>query len=160
SLTDLLNRTALSEHMEALLQSGRELCVMFVDFDGFKQVNDRHGHHAGDEVLRVVARRLRNAVRGTEEVGRYGGDEFVVVCSDVEPLTVANLRRRVEAVLGEPVHFDDSLWQPEASIGMAFSLDEDSAAALLRRADADMYRVKNAKPGRRPVDLPPRENGS
>jgi diguanylate cyclase (GGDEF)-like protein len=122
---------------------------MFVDFDGFKEVNDLHGHHAGDEVLRVVARRLRGAVRGTEQVGRYGGDEFVVACTDVETETVASLLGRVEGVLAEPVHFDDTLWQPEASIGVALAVPGDTAAALLRRADAEMYRVKRAKLGGR-----------
>jgi diguanylate cyclase (GGDEF)-like protein len=119
--------------------------VLFVDFDGFKEVNDRHGHHAGDEVLRVVARRLRNTVRGSEEVGRYGGDEFVVACAVSDPVKVANLRARVEAVLAEPVHFDDGLWHPEASIGVAHADTADTASSLLRRADADMYRVKHAK---------------
>jgi diguanylate cyclase (GGDEF)-like protein/PAS domain S-box-containing protein len=152
SLTGLLNRKALSEHLDAALRNGSEVAVMFVDFDGFKEVNDRHGHHAGDEVLQVVARRLRNAVRGSEEVGRYGGDEFVVVCSEVTAATVSSLHERVEAVLGEPVHFDDTIWKPEASIGLAYTEDGDTAASLLRRADTDMYRVKRAKRALRDPD--------
>ncbi len=148
SLTGLLNRTALNEHLDAVLRAGGDVCVMFVDFDDFKHVNDCFGHHAGDEVLRVIGRRLRNAVRGSEEVGRYGGDEFVIVCTTVDPATVANLRARVEAVLSEPVHFDDSLWPPSASIGTATSVPGDTATSILRRADAEMYRAKRAD-GRR-----------
>ena len=158
ALTGLLNRTALHEHLEVALSAGGNLAVMFIDFDGFKEVNDHHGHHAGDEVLRVVARRLRNAVRGTEEVGRYGGDEFVVVCSDVSPETVASLRGRVEGVLGETVHFDASLWRPEASIGVAIAEDDDTVTSLLRRADADMYRVKKSKASRRRPEPPAATN--
>jgi diguanylate cyclase (GGDEF)-like protein len=147
-LTGLLNRSALSEHLDDVLADGRDLSVLFIDVDDFKRVNDRHGHHAGDEVLRVLARRLRGAVRGSEEVGRYGGDEFVVACTSVDPTTVENLRHRVEAVLSEPVHFDDTLWSPSASIGMASARPGDTSAALLRRADAEMYRIKRER-GRR-----------
>ena len=144
-LTELLNRTALNQHLEALLDENRPLCVMFIDFDEFKRVNDRYGHHAGDEVLRVIGRRLRNAVRGSEEVGRYGGDEFVVACATSDRETIANLQDRVEAVLAEPVHFDDSLWHPAASIGVACSEPGDTAESVLRRADAQMYQEKRRR---------------
>ena len=142
TLTGLLNRAALDDHLTTALTETTPVAVLFVDLDGFKHVNDTHGHHAGDDVLRSVARRLRNAVRSSEELGRYGGDEFVVVCRTDDPRVLADVAARIAGALSEPIRFEGGLWQPSASTGVAVAREGDDATALLRRADAEMYRTK------------------
>jgi diguanylate cyclase (GGDEF)-like protein len=150
-LTGLANRTLLQERMDesigGALRSGIPLAVLFVDLDGFKAVNDHLGHVIGDSALRQVATRIRDGVRATDVVGRFGGDEFVVVCPDTDEhaaLTVAerireSVARRLDGVpdtYGVTASIGIALWQPaETSI---------EADALFRAADEAMYRSKNA----------------
>jgi diguanylate cyclase (GGDEF)-like protein/PAS domain S-box-containing protein len=145
NLTGLLNRSALDDHLAAAVADGIPVSVLFVDLDRFKLVNDEHGHHAGDEVLRAVARRLRNATRSAEELGRYGGDEFVVVCRTDDQRVLDEVASRVTAALTNPIRFEGGLWQPSASIGVAIARPGDDPADLLRRADAEMYRTKASR---------------
>lgn len=144
-LTGLSNRTALDTELAELLAEGRELAVLFVDCDGFKAVNDDHGHHVGDDVLRAIGRRLANLVREGEQVARYGGDEFVIVCTDASAEAVRSVENRIHASLADPVHFGDSLWQPSVSIGVGRSVPGDTAGTLLQRADQAMYEAKRAR---------------
>ncbi|MCU0929323.1 MAG: GGDEF domain-containing protein [Burkholderiaceae bacterium] len=117
-----LDRLEMALH--AAQRRGEKVGVLFVDLDGFKAVNDRHGHLAGDALLRAVAQRLRAAVRAEDTVARVGGDEFVVVA--------------VEQRGGATVRVG-------ASVGLAmFPDDAPDAESLRRRADAAMYRAKNA----------------
>jgi diguanylate cyclase (GGDEF)-like protein len=145
-LTGVLNRHALDRCLDAALDGppGGTLLV-FLDLDGFKVVNDEHGHDAGDVVLRTVAERLHEAVRPTDDIGRYGGDEFVIVCHDVAAGAEVFIVDRVEAAMDRPVAFPGGAWASGASIGIARHRAGDDAASLLQRADQSMYRIKRGR---------------
>jgi diguanylate cyclase (GGDEF)-like protein len=144
-LTGLVNRQELHHRLTAALSrdAGDGPVVHFLDLNGFKPINDRYGHAAGDKVLVEVARRLRTTVRATETVARLGGDEFVVVSSaeaDADGLT-----QRLRATIGEPIALDPATSVRVAvSIGVAMAgrLTEPSSDALLAAADAAMYEEK------------------
>jgi diguanylate cyclase (GGDEF)-like protein/PAS domain S-box-containing protein len=147
-LTGLPNRRSLTERMEkALGQPNPALALIFCDLDRFKDVNDRHGHAAGDALLLEVSRRLQSVLRSGDTLARLGGDEFVVLMermkSESDPLLLAERLRRS---LAEPWrHGEEELWL-SMSMGVAttFSQGEIKAEELLRRADLTMYRVKEA----------------
>jgi len=146
-LTGLADRALLHERLAAALASVRQgpgaLAVLFVDLDGFKAVNDRHGHQTGDGVLVDVARRLQAAVRPRDIVARYGGDEFVIVCEQVDPDEAHAIANRLAARLAEPIGIDGARVPVGASIGVAITRDARvTPPRLVARADADMYRVK------------------
>ncbi|QGZ42886.1 PAS domain S-box protein [Pseudoduganella flava] len=154
-LTGLLNRRALAELLpQAQARSRRHgigFAVLFIDLDGFKAVNDRLGHEAGDELLREVARRLRAAVRANDSVVRLAGDEFVVVLEG-QPYTLAEARTVAEkliAALVQPVAAGAGEAAIGASIGIALHALEGEldAAELLREADRQMYLAKQAGRG-------------
>ncbi|MEX2487422.1 MAG: GGDEF domain-containing protein [Nitriliruptoraceae bacterium] len=154
ALTGLANRRAIESHIEAALESepGDRIGVLVADLDGFKPVNDTDGHAIGDEVLRVVARRMRGALRGEDIVGRFGGDEFVVVCGGLgEPNAIEDLAARLIALVSEPIRVDGAAEPINVglSIGMAIGTPErDSLARLLRRADVALYDAKRSGRGR------------
>ena len=146
-LTGLANRTALQQHLEqALARSQRRhelLAVMLIDLDGFKPINDRHGHGFGDQVLTEIAQRLRQYIRDGDLPARLGGDEFVVVCENVQSADHAQyLARRLLEGLDTPMHLEDRSVRVGASIGIALSQGDDDATRLIRSADAAMYRAK------------------
>ena len=157
TLTGLANRRGGREALEREVQRasryGRPLSVIVFDLDHFKAVNDRYGHAAGDLVLRSVARAAARAVRDTDRVIRWGGEEFLVLCTETgqgEASRLAErLRRRIERVhLGRRRVVT-------ASFGVATFAAGEDAAALSERADKALYRAKNA--GRnRVVSLPAR----
>ena len=119
--------------------------ALFCDLDGFKKVNDTHGHDAGDDVLTAVASRLDAAVRDDEVVARIAGDEFVVADASV----AASIATRLLAVVAQPIRVGDgTLVRVGASIGIAELHSADDAARLLGRADAAMYAAKRAGKGR------------
>jgi diguanylate cyclase (GGDEF)-like protein len=147
SLTGVLNRAAgvagLQAAMNRATRTGSATGVLFVDLVDFKAVNDRLGHHGGDEVLLQVASRMAQTLRGGDFVARFGGDEFVVVAesADVEELTL--LARRLVDVVAEPMHIGEATILVGASIGIAISLDgPEDPARLIARADTAMYRAK------------------
>ena len=149
-LTGLANRELLAERLRAALardiRSGGSTAVLFLDLDGFKQVNDRHGHAVGDEVLRRVAARLSGVVRPSDTVARLGGDEFVVLVEACTPDSVGALLRRLEVALAEPVAVEDLSLLVSASVGVAtVTGGQADAAGLLSLADARMYDVKRAR---------------
>jgi diguanylate cyclase (GGDEF)-like protein/PAS domain S-box-containing protein len=142
-LTELPNRAALVERLDGLLAGAApgEVSVLFIDLDNFKVVNDSLGHGVGDQLLREVARRLRNVMRDTDRLARFGGDEFVVfVDGGVDPAVVAErLRREVQ----RPVVVEGHELVTTASIGFAVNSAVGlTADELLRDADAAMYRAK------------------
>jgi len=146
-LTGLANRTALQQHLEqAIARSQRRnelLAVMLIDLDGFKPVNDQYGHGFGDQVLAEVARRLRHYLRDADLPARLGGDEFVVICENVQTAADArDLAKRVLEGLDTPIYLEGRAVRVGASIGIALYHGEDDATALIRRADAAMYRAK------------------
>ena len=118
--------------------------LMFVDLDGFKTVNDTLGHDAGDAVLKEVARRLLARTRATDTVARVGGDEFLVLLTDVqETSAVALVARKLIDSINQPYHCDEDVVSVSASIGIAVFPDHDVAVdELIRRADEAMYEVK------------------
>lgn len=154
-LTGLANRTLLGEQLgqqlEAQRRTGAPLAVTFGDLDGFKAINDRLGHEAGDEILVTVARRLTAAARSSDVVARYGGDEFVVIHPAVASLGAAErVASRLVRAVAEPVVIDGGTVTTELSAGVALALDGDDVAGLLARADLAMYAEKRRRAAARP----------
>jgi diguanylate cyclase (GGDEF)-like protein len=147
-LTGLPNRTLAVEHIEHRLRqnelTGATLAVMFADVDQFKLINDSMGHAVGDELLVVAARRLLAAVRGADMVARISGDEFLIVCDQVDLRTARQLAERVRMAFNE--HFDLSAGRIFATTSIGIAITEKGvptdAAALVRDADTAMYRSK------------------
>jgi diguanylate cyclase (GGDEF)-like protein len=149
-LTGLPNRNLLLDRLDSALRHagryGGRVAVLFVDIDGFKTVNDHHGHHAGDEVLCAVADRLTGCVRDADSVARYGGDEFVILAEHVADGQAAQLERRIGAAFRWPFVAGGHEHRLGASVGCAESDGGDAEPdALLRRADEAMYQAKAAR---------------
>jgi len=147
-LTGLPNRSLLNEHLGRNLRrahrEGNQFALMFIDLDGFKQINDQHGHDAGDDLLSVLSGRITEQLRGTDTCARIGGDEFVVM---LETVTTGDASEQVAEklldCLNRPVKRGQLQLQVSASIGIAlYPQDGNSADALLTRADDAMYRAK------------------
>ncbi|QGN34325.1 bifunctional diguanylate cyclase/phosphodiesterase [Microlunatus sp. Gsoil 973] len=153
-LTGLPNRPEAMRLIHAALsraqRSGDLLALLFIDLDGFKAVNDAHGHHAGDEVLREVARRVRDEIRAGDTAARLGGDEFVVLVSPIESVTSASeVARRVVSAISQPISITGGEANVGASIGIALNHDLlTDADALLHEADTAAYRAKANGRGR------------
>lgn len=153
ALTGLANRSLIMDHLDlALKRAGRRstmAAVVFLDLDDFKRINDTLGHVAGDELLVGVAERLRGAVRPADTVGRWGGDEFVVVCDDLEEADdVLAIIERIAAAFELPFAVRDTEFSVVASIGVAVSSDINDPSTLIAAADTEMYRYKRRKGGR------------
>ena len=156
-LTRVGNRRLLDEDLHALAsrlgRSGGRAWVLAIDVDGFKQVNDRLGHESGDRVLAGVAHALRAHLRASDEIYRYGGDEFVVLIADASDAEVRVLAERLRRAV-ETSHFDDSAERITISLGAAPIGPDDLQSASgrwLRRADEALYRVKAS--GRNAVQI-------
>ena len=149
-LTGLSNRMVFTEAMEHALgnarQTGESFGLLFVDLDDFKGVNDELGHHAGDELLCEVSRRLTNGVRG-DVVARLGGDEFGILLTGIKGGSDADIAaERVEDAFEDPFSIADELLTLSASVGRAVWPDDAvEIEALMRHADAEMYRAKRAR---------------
>ena len=154
-LTQLSNRKAALAQLERGLSRTKRsetlLAVFFIDLDEFKAVNDNHGHHAGDVVLRAVAHRLVNAVRAGDHVGRLGGDEFVVIAECVTGISEATqLAERLRVEVAKPIDIDSVTVSINASVGITISDGSEtvSADALLQDADLAVYKAKDNGRGR------------
>jgi two-component system, cell cycle response regulator len=142
ALTGLPNRRHLEEQLQRRAGNA-QLSVLLLDIDRFKQVNDTRGHAAGDEVLRVVAGRLREAVRTADVAGRWGGEEFLVVLPATATVEAAILGERVrQAIAAAPVPLPDAPLAVTASVGVA-SGGLDGWEGLVRRADTGLYAAKD-----------------
>lgn len=150
-LTGLANR-ALFQHrmregLEHAQQENFQLGVMYLDLDDFKQVNDVHGHHVGDALLKEVARRLRHVVRVSDTVARLGGDEFAIVLTGLEdPSQCTALRQKVKEEIERPMILDGVSLTPACSVGgVLYPRDGQSLEQLLKAADQRMYEIKRAR---------------
>ena len=149
-LTGAVNRGPALERIDAALASGREVSVLFIDLDRFKDVNDRQGHPVGDEVLRIVARRLQQVTRSADTVARIGGDEFLVVMPDAYGIDEGlELGWRILDTLTRHYVVNGIQLELGASIGVASSVHAGNAGELLRSADLAVYAAKST--GRRVV---------
>lgn len=152
-LTGLPNRRLFMDRLEQAVRrahrDGRRAAVMFLDLDDFKPVNDTWGHRQGDAVLRAIAHRLSDCVRETDTVARFGGDEFVIVMTDVgDREDVEALAEKINHALSEPLPTDGGEATLHASIGVALYPDHaDEAEALLSKADDAMYQAKSRGKG-------------
>jgi diguanylate cyclase (GGDEF)-like protein len=152
-ITGLYNRRYICERIDREISFGRRhgrvFSVLYIDLDGFKQVNDRYGHESGDRVLRLVGQWIENSVRREDVVARMGGDEFVVLLPDTSPSDAANLVIRLDT------RFKAQSFQlpnGEETVSLAFSAgiaafptDGETSAAVISVADRNMYAHKNAK---------------
>ncbi len=153
-LTGLPNRTLLLDRLRVSMAQARrneqELALLFIDLDGFKPVNDAHGHRFGDAMLGALAQRLRESVRDTDTVARHGGDEFIVVLSPPSDLEVAEaIAGEILEQLARPVTVQGIRSSVGASIGISrYPADGTEAEALIMAADTAMYRAKAEGRGR------------
>lgn len=151
TLTKLPNRALLADRMtQAMTQAerrGQQLAVAFLDLDGFKAVNDTHGHEAGDFLLVTVAERMREALRDGDTLARLGGDEFVAVLLDVADMASSTLiLNRLLQAAAQPVLYGVTTLQVSASLGVTFypQIGELDTDQLLRQADQAMYQAKQS----------------
>ncbi|MEZ5229169.1 MAG: diguanylate cyclase [Acidimicrobiales bacterium] len=154
NLTGLANRNSLFVELERASARAKKndtvLGVLFLDLDRFKVINDSMGHEAGDELLRIVATRLKSAVRGSDMVARFGGDEFVVVCRDLlSERSVLAVAEQILKSFQQPVSLNGAAQVVSTSIGVAIALPADTRKPedLVRDADAAMYRAKKSRSG-------------
>ena len=153
ALTQLPNRLLLFDRLRQAVLSAertdRRVAVCYLDLDGFKAINDLHGHDAGDEVLVEVAQRLKSALRGNDTAARMGGDEFVILLSLLEDHTWSNVTERLLSAIAEPIALSDgSTVAVAGSMGVAVSPDDGvEASDLLVKADQAMLRAKRRGKG-------------
>jgi diguanylate cyclase (GGDEF)-like protein len=147
ALTDLPNRTMLRERLEYELKRvkrGECLAVLCLDLDHFKSVNDTLGHPVGDELLKVVAERLRRCIRGPDTIARLGGDEFAIIMTGMEdPTDAVSLSKRIRDSITNPYHLDGHQILTDISIGISLApIDATEPDQLLKNADMALYGAK------------------
>ncbi|MCU7932717.1 MAG: GGDEF domain-containing protein [Candidatus Thiodiazotropha sp. (ex Codakia rugifera)] len=144
ALTQLYNRRKIDQIMdESLAETSHHpspLAMILLDIDLFKEYNDHYGHQAGDEVIRTVAGVLTVSARGNDSIGRWGGEEFIIICRDTDTQTALNIAERLRQTI-EQTHFAVNE-QVTCSFGVTSHLVGDNADTLLRRADEALYRSK------------------
>ena len=153
-LTDILNRRGFERELQRSLayvkRYGTRAALIYLDLDGFKPVNDRHGHAAGDAVLKAIAAALTRSVRASDVAARLGGDEFAVLLWNVDGSAAAAKAAALEAaVYGTPVRWKSSTLVVAASAGVALLGALDTPGEVLARADAAMYARKGERTARR-----------
>jgi diguanylate cyclase len=148
TLTDTPNRALMLDRMEHAIalarRHGTRVAALFIDLDGFKQINDTLGHAVGDATLQLAARRLESVVRNSDTVGRHGGDEFLVLMSEISQATDAALiAEKILVAFAAPAQVGEHELDLPVSIGIAvYPEDGKDARTLIDRADAAMYRAK------------------
>lgn len=156
-LTGLPNRVLLTDRLSQALarasRSGQNVGIMFCDLDGFRDINNKHGHLAGDKLLVTIAKRLRAVCRSTDTVARVSGDEFVIVLEDVQNESeIEEVSKRVIDALSEPVNLDEATVETGTSIGLIMSPGVSRAGVrtienVIRDADSAMYAAKESGRG-------------
>ncbi|HBD12456.1 MAG TPA: hypothetical protein DCZ13_09940 [Porticoccaceae bacterium] len=148
NLTDLPNRRLFLDRLDQGIKRARrsstQLAIFFIDLDNFKLINDAHGHHVGDEILKEVGRRLLSAVRQSDTVARLAGDEFTVITENVEDsLEVTSIAKKIMGCFVEPFNIPDDKLEMSASVGVGvYPEDGEDLMSLLKCADSAMYRAK------------------
>ena len=155
TLTELPNREAYNHRVRQLLdkwQQGasherrdedRSLCLAVADVDFFKNINDSYGHLAGDKVLKIIARELASRLRDKDFIGRYGGEEFVIIMPDTRPADAEHVLNKLRlAIAAIPFHFKERQIQITVSFGVVEAVREDSTDSLFERADKALYKAK------------------
>ena len=146
-LTGLPNRALLNDRLDQALagtrRSGGRVGVAFLDVDGFKHVNDALGHGTGDTLLIELGQRLRTTVRPDDTVARFGGDEFVILCTDVSMTEMERLAVRISSAMAERFDVGGHDIEVHASLGITVSEAESSVQSILSEADAAMFRAKD-----------------
>ena len=144
ALTGLPNRYVITEVLQGLLDRDSRAVVMFVDVDRFKLINDGIGHGAGDTILMLLGERLKTFVRSGDTVGRFGGDEFIIVCENLMLRGARTLAERIRQSTRLPFEVDGRKIYLNVSVGIALAGPDDTAESMLQGADAAMYRAKSA----------------
>ena len=152
-LTGLPNRALFAERLSRALgradRDGEPVCLLFLDLDGFKEVNDRHGHEAGDALLAAAAGRVKRCLRPSDTAARMGGDEFAVLLEGLGPERAREVAARIGEALGAPFAVGGEEAHTGASVGVACAVPgQKDAAELLGEADREMYRAKERRRGR------------
>jgi two-component system cell cycle response regulator len=136
---------ALEEKLTSAQKDGTPLCAVMADLDHFKEINDTHGHQVGDHVLHDVATRMVTGARGSDTVGRYGGEEFLIIFEKASLDVARDLAERIRIrVLGDPFIEDSMRLYVTVSLGVAEARDDDDAETLIQRADMALYEAKTA----------------
>jgi diguanylate cyclase (GGDEF)-like protein len=148
-LTGLLTRRSFDRLLhQSLTEAGdgsAAVSLLMVDLDRFKAVNDQLGHESGDRVLAAVAHRFRTAVRRSDPIARWGGDEFATILgTDARGLRAGSVAERLLHVLRQPVQLEAGIWQVQASVGIAVHRPGEDSRALARRTDQALYAAKTA----------------
>jgi diguanylate cyclase (GGDEF)-like protein len=151
-LTGLANRRAFYETCQQMLHArgsrNQEGALLLLDLDRFKEVNDSLGHHAGDDLLREVARRIRECLHSDDYIARLGGDEFAILLEESSPESATILAERVRSSLDEPFGVDGVMVKVDASVGISlFPKHGNEVATLLRHSDIAMYKAKSNRSG-------------
>ena len=152
-LTGLPNRLLMLDRLENAIATARRretrIAVLFIDFDNFKHINDAFGHAIGDEALKLAARRLESAVRGSDTVSRHGGEEFLVLLTDISRAAdAASIAQKLLAALAAPARAGQHRLHLSASVGITiYPEDAEDAQTLISRADAAMYSSKRRGAG-------------
>jgi len=149
-LTGLVNRLGFNELLDQAFaqahEGGRQIALLYIDLDGFKQINDQHSHDVGDQFLCIASRRMSACVRQNDVVARVGGDEFTIMLrGEVSMETAARLAERVLLSAREPVVIEGATLHYSASIGMSvYPVHAESKQRLMRAADEAMYHAKHS----------------
>jgi diguanylate cyclase (GGDEF)-like protein len=148
SLTGLANRRFLESHMRSRLEELRRnnwpFGVLFIDVDGFKNINDANGHDVGDQVLKMVGRTLDKNSRYFDAVGRWGGDEFLVVTANIHNGRLREIAERFRVLVGSSVLREPLSLSVTVSVGGALACEDDTIESLMRRTDEKLYMAKQA----------------
>jgi diguanylate cyclase (GGDEF)-like protein len=155
ALTGLLNRGAimdrLATEMERAVRDNHPLCIAMVDLDHFKKLNDTYGHSAGDTALCEAAKKMNSILRPYDAVGRYGGEEFIVVFPRCDETIAMSIAERIRSAIAQPIIIETQQISVTASIGVARVTGSRTADVVMRAADYALFRAKQT--GRNRVEL-------
>ncbi|WP_158554307.1 GGDEF domain-containing protein [Macrococcoides goetzii] len=146
NLTQLPNRVALLKHLDELSEHSDDISIYLFDIDGFKSINDNYGHHAGDELLFAVGKRLNEVLPKHLKLFRMAGDEFIIVSSNPQNIDSTTHKSKLHAILEEPFNIDGNTIQVNISVGSAkYDKTSQDFFTIIKQADTDMYTEKMTK---------------